>query len=216
MSGALRNVARRHPVRTVIDVGASDGRWSALARRHYPHARFLLVEAQGAAHGAALERYVKAHPGAEVALAAAGPREGVIHFDASDPFGGVASETSTGAADTVLPMTTVDAEVARRGLEPPYLLKLDTHGFEVPILAGAARTLQGSSVLVIEAYNFTIRDGALRLPQLCGYLEGRGFRCLDLVDPLYRSDGALWQVDAVFLRTDAPEFRTETWTPDPS
>jgi hypothetical protein len=98
-------------------------------------------------------------------------------------------------------------------LEPPYLLKLDTHGFEVPILAGAARTLQGPSVLVIEAYNFTVRDGALRLPQLCGHLEERGFRCLDLVDPLYRSDGALWQVDAVFVRADAPEYRTEAWMP---
>jgi hypothetical protein len=42
---------------------------------------------------------------------------------------------------------------------------------------------------------------------MCAYLGGLGFRCIDLVDPMYRPhDDALWQMDLVFLRQTRPEF----------
>jgi len=42
---------------------------------------------------------------------------------------------------------------------------------------------------------------------MCRYLGERGFRCIDLVDPLYRRrDDAFWQMDLVFIRKDRPEF----------
>jgi hypothetical protein len=35
----------------------------------------------------------------------------------------------------------------------------------------------------------------------------RGFRCIDLVDPMHRPhDDSLWQMDLVFARKDRPEF----------
>ncbi len=37
------------------------------------------------------------------------------------------------------PAITIDDAVAHHGLVGPYLLKLDTHGFEVPIIEGAIR-----------------------------------------------------------------------------
>src|SRR5712691_2933633 len=50
---ALGRLQARHiPVRTVIDAGASDGRWSADALRFYPKARYLCIEAQAAHEGA--------------------------------------------------------------------------------------------------------------------------------------------------------------------
>jgi len=36
----------------------------------------------------------------------------------------------------------------------PYLIKLDTHGVEIPILNGSAQTLKDTNVLVVEVYNF--------------------------------------------------------------
>ena len=116
MEGALQAAARRHPIMTVIDIGASDGSWSELARQHYPDAHYLLVEAQANPHEPALRSYVAQHPRFEYLVAAAGPREGTIHFDATDPFGGVASEKPTGEHDIVIPVTTIDLEVARRRL----------------------------------------------------------------------------------------------------
>jgi FkbM family methyltransferase len=212
MAAVLGRLAPRHPIRTVIDVGASDGRWSLEAMKAYPQASYLLFEAQSAPHGDALRQLSASDPRVHAVLAAAGHRSGTIHFDASDPWGGVASEEPTGAQDLEVPVTTIDREVDRLGLPPPYLLKLDTHGFEVPILEGASRTLERAAVLVIEAYNFQIRPEALRFDALCRYLDERGFRTVDLVDPLWRPlDGSLWQFDLVFVRSDAPEFESAAY-----
>jgi FkbM family methyltransferase len=207
MEDALARAASRHMVRTVVDVGASDGRWTLAARRHFTPERWLLIEAQRSAHEAALRRLQERHPEMDCVLAAAGDREGTIHFDASDPLGGVAREAPFAENDVSTPMTTVDVEVARRGLAGPFLVKLDTHGFEVPILEGAKRTLEQTAVLIVEVYNFKLSPTCLRFHELCAWLEGRGFRVVDACDILHRpGDGALWQMDLVFARAGAPIF----------
>jgi FkbM family methyltransferase len=212
MDAALRRLSSSHPdISTLVDVGASDGRWSVNARRHFPGAAFLLFEALESQHGSALRALAK-DPAYRVVLAAAGDRAGTIHFNAEDAFGGAASTAATGAGDIVVPMTTIDAEVERRGLRAPYLIKLDTHGFEVPILAGAEATLTNTSAIVIEAYNFPIHPDALMFPDMCRHLMERGFRVVDLVDVMRRPrDSALWQFDLVFTRADRPEFQLNTY-----
>jgi hypothetical protein len=111
-----------------------------------------------------------------------------------------------------VPAVTIDAVVAERKLPPPYLLKLDTHGYEVPIFRGAERALRETSLIVVEVYNFTLCDGALRFHETCAFLEQRGFRPLDLFDVLHRpKDGALWQFDLLLGRTDDAEFRTSSY-----
>jgi hypothetical protein len=109
-------------------------------------------------------------------------------------------------------MTTIDYEVQSRQLEGPYLVKLDTHGFEPEILDGASSTLQQTATLIVEAYNFELRPGVLRFYELCALLAGRGFRPIDLIDPMRRpKDGAFWQVDIVFARSDLPLFEDRTY-----
>ena len=59
---ALRRVANRDlEIGTVIDIGASDGRWSGVCAKHYPDAHYLLIEVQDL-HEEALKAYVSAHP----------------------------------------------------------------------------------------------------------------------------------------------------------
>ena len=93
------------------------------------------------------------------------------------------------------------------GLPGPYLLKFDTHGFELPILNGAARTLAETEVIVMECYNFRIGPHALTFDEMCRHLGERGFRCIDLVEPMHRPrDDSFWQMDLVFVRQTRPEF----------
>jgi FkbM family methyltransferase len=212
MEGALAHFARRFPASTVVDVGASNGCWTEIARRYWPDAAYLLIEAQQAPHEAALKALKLRTPRLDYVLAAAGGRIGSIHFDASDPFGGRASDTPTGGHDVEVPVTTIDHEVGRRGLDGPFLVKLDTHGFEVDILSGATAVLRQTSLLVVEVYNFTLADGALRFPEFCDHVEQLGFRPIGIVDLMYRPrDGALWQFDCFFARTERPEFGSNTY-----
>jgi FkbM family methyltransferase len=212
MGPSLKRLAMHHPVQTVIDVGASDGRWSLMAQQSFPDAAFLLFEAQEGPYADALRGLAASDSHMHAVLAAAGDHSGTIHFDARLADGGVASPEPTGPHDIVVPLTTVDAEVARLGLTGPYLLKLDTHGYEVPILAGASTVLADAAMLVIEAYNFQLTPTSLQFYEMCDYLAQRGFRVIDLVDPMWRPrDGAFWQMDVIYLRADQPEFQSSTY-----
>lgn len=207
MDAALRALAeRKHDFKTVVDIGASTGLWSDRLMRHFPDCRYLLVEAM-ATHEPALRDYCARHANAEFVLAAAGEHVGKIFFETGDdPFGGQAT-SAPGQRHIEVPMVTIDAEVAARRLPGPYLLKFDTHGFEVPILKGAEVTLAKTEVVVMECYNFRISPECLTFPEMCAWLGNRGFRCIDLVEPLHRPhDGVFWQMDLVFVRADRPEF----------
>jgi FkbM family methyltransferase len=200
LDAALNRTAARHTkVKTVIDIGASNGCWSKRLRKYYPHAFCLLVEANPY-HQAALEQFKAVHDNIEYVLAAAGDIEGEIYFDGTAPFGGLASHEASEQTNLKVPVTTIDSLCQQYQLEPPYLIKLDTHGFEVPIFEGAQASLRQASLLVVETYNFDIAPNSLRFPQMCQYLETKGFRCIDMCEPMYREyDQALWQLSASHL-----------------
>jgi len=108
---ALWRVANRDlEIGTVIDIGASDGRWSGVCAKHYPDAHYLLIEAQDL-HEEALKAYVSAHPKAQYVLAAAGDACGEIYFDDSDLFTGFASKIRSEGARKVVRETTIDHEI---------------------------------------------------------------------------------------------------------
>jgi FkbM family methyltransferase len=212
MRAALSHFAGRLPVSTVIDVGASNGCWTEQALGSWPDARFLLIEAQRHPHEPDLARLKSRHPRVDYVLAAAGNRVGTIHFEASGAFAGRASDQPLGANGIEVPVTTLDAEVARRTLPGPYLVKLDVHGYERAILEGAVRVLADTSLLVVEVYNFTLGEGALQFPEMCEHLRRLGFRPVAIVDPMYRpKDGVLWQFDCFFARGDRPEFQSQSY-----
>lgn len=207
----LRFRARDIPIGTVIDIGASDGRWSLSAKKYFPDARYLLVEAQSA-HQPALARLKGTYRNFDYVIAAASDRCGSVYFESGDPFGGVASHTHERGMVEV-PAVTVDELVQDRRLPPPYLLKLDTHGFEVPILEGAAATLKRTQLVVVETYNFRIGIESLIFHEMCRYMEGRGLRCIDLCEPMHRpKDGALWQFDLFFIPDTREEFSSNSYS----
>jgi FkbM family methyltransferase len=206
MSGALARAGLRGTaVAGVIDVGASTGIWSRLAMSQFPLAHYLLIEAQPV-HAGALEFFASEHDNARVELTAAGPYNGTIRFDATDPFAGRASEAAGGPHSIEVPVATIDTLVERHDLPAPYCLKLDTHGFETPILRGALRTLAQTNLVVMECYNFRLPD-ALLFHEMCRHMGELGFRCIDLVDQMYRpGDLAFWQADLFFAPDSDPVF----------
>lgn len=212
MDKTLKRIARRNiEIGSIIDVGASDGCWYELTFPCFPQARGLLVDANPV-HRPALESFVRKHPKAEFIIAAAGSHSGEIdfHIDENNPRAGQASNTPLGPGALKVPVIALDDEIRKRGLPGPYLLKLDTHGYECDVFDGAREILQNTNLIVVEVYNFCVAGGALRFHEMCAYLEERGFRLFDLADPARRPrDLALWQMDFFFLRSDRPEFQSD-------
>ena len=196
---------------TILDIGASNGCWTLRAKKIFPEAQYVLVEAQKE-HELALARLKKKVDRIDYVIAAAGDYNGTIYFDDTDLFGGVASHVPLHENCRTVPVRTIDSIGKELGLKPPFLLKLDTHGFEVPIFAGACVTLSNTCIIIVEAYNFKIERESLRFHEMCVYLEDRGFRCIDICEPMHRPlDDAFWQLDLVFIPATSDEFRSNVY-----
>jgi FkbM family methyltransferase len=212
LAGFLERLGRyRIDFTTVVDVGASNGMWTREVMQRFPDRDYFLLEARRE-HEPALAAFAAENSRLRYAVCAAADQSGEVHFHAGDLFGGLAAHTPFSEHDIVVPARTLDELAATHQLRPPYFLKLDTHGFEEQILAGATSVLSESSLLVIEAYNHRMGHGNLLLPELCAHLAARGFRCLDFFDPLYRPhDSSFWQADLAFARADWPGFKHKTY-----
>ena len=194
-------------INTVIDIGASDGRWSRKCMESYPSANYFLVEAQEP-HKPGLDLLVKENEKVQYILAAAGNKQGELFFHNNSLFGGVASENPFSNNCIVVPSTRIDDEIEKRNLPGPYLLKLDTHGFEVPILEGAMETIKRSELIIIEAYNHSFNPICLTFYQLCNYMYKLGFATIEIADLMLRKyDNSLWQMDIFFIKKDRPELK---------
>jgi FkbM family methyltransferase len=195
------------PFDTLVDVGASDGVWSRAFAAQFPGKRQLLLDANKT-YLSALEKACKENKNWSFQITAVGGRSGTLFFDDSDPLTGHLSERPLNENYKPCQVATIDQIVAEQGLLGPFMIKLDTHGVEIPILQGATRTLENTNVLVIEAYNFTFGEVAVPFWELCRHMLQLGFRPLDMFDILYREvDDALWQFDLLFARADLPLFR---------
>ena len=212
MQDALgRCFSRGLNVQTVIDVGASDGRWSKKCMNFFPSAKYLLIDAQEG-HRQSLENFKNEFSNVDFVLAAAGAKKGEIYFDDSDLFGGVASEFPI-TNGIVVPVVSLDDQVAVRNLFGPYLLKLDTHGFEVPILEGAKEIIKNASLIILETYNFKLTDSSLRYWEMCSHMETLGFWPVEIVDLMLRkNDHAFWQMDTFFIPANDEIFQKRTYS----
>lgn len=142
LKSALTRVSLQNiQVNSVIDIGASDGRWSLTAKPFFPEAHYLLVEAN-AIHANQLEQLIQKDKKFDYVLSAAGNSIGEIYFDDGNPFGGLASSEPFADKCSIVPVTTVDRLAVLHQLTPPFLLKLDTHGFERQIFEGGSEGYQ--------------------------------------------------------------------------
>jgi FkbM family methyltransferase len=207
-AAALRRItARGLTVGTVIDIGASNGQWSQSVHRFFPDAHYLLIEAQEV-HEPELQRFVARNPRTHYVLKAAGEAPGTIYFDDAEDFAGQAVAENSRPGLIEVPVTTIDAEIARLSLPGPYLIKFDVHGFEQAILRGAPQALAGASLVVMECYNFEIAAESLLFHDMCRWFHERGFRVADMSEPLWRPhDKTLWQMDIFFVPAGRPEFQ---------
>lgn len=206
-AGFLERLGRyRIDFATVVDVGASNGMWTREVIQRFPDRDYFLVEARRE-HEPALAAFATENPRVRYTICAAADQPGNVHFHAGDLFGGLAAHAAFAEHDIVVPARTLDELAATHRLKAPYFLKLDTHGFEEQILAGAPALLAQTSLAVIEAYNHRMGHGNLLFDELCAFMRARGFRSLDFFDPLYRPhDASFWQADLAFARNDWPGF----------
>jgi len=198
-------------VRTVVDIGASDGRWSKAAMAHFPRAKFVAVDPL-VEREPKLKQLKASNRNFDYVLCVAGEQESeMVSLSVGDDLDGSTVDGNQGAVRSV-PSHSIDSIVRQKQCVGPFILKFDTHGFEVPILQGAAKTLRETHYIVMEVYNYRHTTGTLLFYEMCALLDSHGFRCFNIADPMHRPlDGCLWQMDLFFARKGSDFFRDSSY-----
>lgn len=207
MSSAVERITKHGiAINSIIDIGASNGKWSVEAMKFFPNASFLAIEPLQERRGE-LENLKHVYPRFDYVLCVAGEENGrQVTLNVSDDLDG-STVNGTGGVPRNVPARTIDAVVSEKKLGGPFLLKFDTHGYELPILSGSKNILKETNIVIMEVYNFKITEHSLRFPEMCLHMEDLGFRCYDMAGPMLRlHDKAFWQMDIFFCRSDSEIF----------
>jgi FkbM family methyltransferase len=186
-----------------FDIGAATGMWGSMIRRHWPESDIYFFEA-APAWRLKLEAAAQALGGnAEVMIAAVGDIDGetFFRFDPANPYGGAI--VNEPAENTIrVGKIRLDSFVQDRSPKGRFALKLDVHGAERQILAGADKFMTRCDLVIFETYNFG--PATRRFGQMAVFFEERyGLRCIDIAEPKWRPyDRSLWQIDLYFVRPE--------------
>jgi FkbM family methyltransferase len=193
----------------IIDVGAAKGDWSAEAMMYWPESYYTLFEPIKE-YEPKIRREVKQNEKAEYVWGVAGATKGSVSFSVSDDMYGSGVYGNQAANTRAVPVFRLDQTVQTQS--GSILVKLDTHGFEMPILEGAADIWSRIDALIIEVYGFYVSPTAPLFHELSAHLFAKGFRLYDVIEVMRRpTDGAFWQADAIYLPNNHPVFQSNSY-----
>lgn len=199
------------PVKTIVDVGAAAGTWTLLAKELWPACSYVLFEPLEERKGD-LENLAASNDNIFIVPFAAGETDSEARFFVSNDLDGsgvAGNAVNTDEHIRVVKQTSIELEIKKLNLKGPYIIKLDTHGYEVPIIEGSAQIINEVSAFIIECYGFRIAESSLLFWEMCAYMNNLGFSLFNMVDLMSRpKDGAFWQCDAFFIRKEHPVFET--------
>ena len=198
---------------TVFDVGAAAGTWTKNALKYWPNANYVLFELLSEREEN-LTQLKNSFPNTKINVLhkLVGEKSQTVAFNVSDDLDGRGVYAQDNAQAREVESVSIDETVQMLNCKAPYAIKLDTHGYEIPILKGAAQTLQQTELLIIEVYGFYVSPTAILFWELCQYLDQLGFRPIDIVDTMRRkTDEAFWQCDMFFIAKDSQLFQSNSY-----
>ena len=200
----LRLAALGFAPKVIYDVGAFYGYWTKATRKVFPHAQYVLFEAN-ADNGDKLRESGERHFIA--ALAAEDGAEKTFYLPKNAVTTGASlyreqSEHYAGDNLRMVPVRTrrLDALVAEHKLPPPDLIKLDVQGAELDVLAGAGELLSRASVLIAEMSLLAHNQSAPLIADVISGIDRLGFKSADICDVLKSPNGNALQLDMLFAK----------------
>lgn len=195
-----------------IDVGAFKGDWTRLFKRVFPDSCVLMVEPQ-ASRQRDLQTVSGELTGVELSTALLGEanKESVL-FHQSGSASSVLPEIERDAPACSMPMTTLDNITNETRFAQPDFVKLDVQGYELSVLRGAEKTLEGVEAVLMEINLIPIYRDVPLFHDVTAFMAERDFRLYDICTFFRRPyDAALWQLDAIFVRASSQLLVSNKW-----
>jgi FkbM family methyltransferase len=197
----------------IVDVGANRGQFATFARVYFPDCRIISFEPLEEP-AAIFDAVFRSDPKTRLVRTALASVSGPITMhvtqanDASSPlpvgreqhnaFGSRVVETRSVAGATMADL------LGRSDLGTRNLLKIDTQGYELEVLKGAASLLQEFAAVYCEISFKELYVGQPLASQVVAYLFECGFSHKGLYNIVAGSDMRPLQADALFIRNSQP------------
>lgn len=209
------DLVRRHRVDVLFDVGANAGQYASSMRALGYEGRIVSFEPSSEAFRL-LAATAKGDRKWTVVPSALAEREGkvTLHVSANSQSSSVlpmlsahvaAAPDSVYVGKEVVEATTLRAQIDRfveRGER--LLVKIDTQGSELGVLAGGGRALERVLGLQLELSLVQLYEGQPLIEEVITAVRGLGFVPVALEPDYYDpSTGQLLQADGIFFRRDA-------------
>jgi len=189
---------------TVYDIGACVGNWSReIQDKVCPNADFILFEANPAYNEILSNskfRYfntVLSNPGREFVEFYNGTNTGDSYYKEN-------TTTYDNQTTVRLLCSTLDAIINEYNLPIPNLIKLDTQGSELDILAGAESIVDKVDLMYVECPIINYNIGAPSIQDYLDYFKNKEFVPVDLLET-HQNENILLQVDIMFMKRETKE-----------
>lgn len=198
---------------TIFDVGANVGQSLIAFRRQWPGSIIHAFE-PGRSSFAALERTAGGVRGVVLNQCALGASAGSRPFleNSQSDMSSFLETSAEGWGQTVarydVPTTTVDQYLAEHAIERIHVLKIDTQGFDVPVLEGAAAAFRDHRVLFVflELIFADLYRDQSRVDDVFRFLLDHGMRLVGIYNFHFHGEYAGW-ADALFVDPRAAAYR---------
>ncbi len=208
LQGSLRTARSLgfHP-RTIIDIGAARGSWSAEVAAVWPDARYILIDPLDE-NIPEIVRTCRMLRNAEYRIAAVTDHPGLVTLNVHPDLDGsslfLEREENINGTRRQVAAITLDELFLEMNMGGPVLLKADVQGAEMQVLRGADQSLHAIDMILLEVLLFDIYQGKnSQIDDMIHFLKLKGFAVWDIFGMGYRMlDHALCQVDISFVRDD--------------
>jgi FkbM family methyltransferase len=193
--------------KSIIDVGAARGCWSAEVASIWPDARYILIDPLEENHQE-LKSVCCKLKNADYRVSAITDYSGTITINIHTDLDGssiyLEREGNINGVPRDVTSITLDDLLADLRVESPILLKADVQGAEMKVLMGARQSLPLVDMIILEVLLFDIYQSKNpQMSDVIAYLKSKNFVTWDVFGMGYRMlDNALCQVDMVFVRED--------------
>jgi len=201
-------IAREGAPDFIFDVGANIGTWARLAHSQFPKAQIHAFEPLGK-HLNQLRQLEAETDKVHIHEVALGASAGtatlhVTNFSDASSLLALGSKGSEAwglmeVEQVDVKVESVDDRISALAMAYPDLIKLDVQGFELQVLAGAAKALSRARHVLIELSFDDLYEGQPANHEVLAFLAEAGF-VLRALGKGVRLGQPLLQIDALFLR----------------
>lgn len=198
-------------IKTIFDIGASDGSFARMTRKHFPHVQIYSFEPLHEVYRALVKNM---HEDAKFKAynLALGETSGksIIHKSASNPSSSLLTmgvlhkklyPKSAEHTSEEIHVERLDEIMKNTPLEKPVLVKIDVQGFEANVVRGGKAVLSQADIILVENSFVTLYEGQALFGEIHNLLASLGFSYRGRSETHYNTKtGEPVYEDSVFIK----------------